>query len=177
MSARSFGRPGGSASALQQPGATAAASAAGEDAGSDQSPGSDIATPVKAVSVPQAGAFPVRQGSTGMLRPGLMPAPLGNRRYTKQLSSPLLGASTALQLTGSPYGCPGESAAGECEHLLRSRHSSSGGDKDVMKTSVDLPQLSDSIAAPYVADSDGDCGLRISAVKPKHSTTAWLGNT
>ena len=192
MSARSLCRPGGSGSASQQPGATAAAIAACADAGSDHSPGSDIAARVKAVSVTQAGAFPVKQGSTGVLRPGLMPrraltlehtpaapTPLGNRRYTKQPSDPFLVASTALQLTGSPYCCLGESAAGECEHLLRRRHSSasSGGHKDVLNTSLDTSQLSESIATPYVADVDGDSELRISAVRPKHSTTVRLGNT
>lgn len=189
MSARSIGRPGGSGSASQQSGATAAANAACDDAGSSHPPGSNRVAHTNAVSVTQAGAFPVRQGGNGVSRPGLMPrrtlthelftapGPLGC--HTKQPSDVLPVAPTALQLTGSPYCCNGGSAAAECEHILRSCHTSASSDrhKAVIKASLDTSQLSESIAAPYVADSDGDSGLWISGVKPKQSTTARLGNT
>lgn len=197
MSARSIGRPRGSGSASQQSGATAAANAACADAGSNHLPssnhpsGSNCAAHMNAVSVTQAGAFPVRHGNNGMSRPGLMPkrtsthehfpapGPSGNRCHTQQPSDALPVASTALQLTGSPYCCNGGSAAAECEPPLRScdNSASSGGYEAVLKTSLDTLQLSESIAAPYVAESDGDSGLRISAIKPKNSTTARLGNT
>lgn len=194
MSPRSLGRHQHGGSASQQPQAAVAATAAGPDAGSDYVSDSTCAARVNAVNVAQAGAFPVRHGSSGV---GMLPTrtlthehipasrAVGLRRslcrgqgHTNQLSIAALPvASTALQLTGSTYCSVGGSSAGECEHFMRSRHSSasSGSHKDVTQTPLNNSHLSESNAAPLAADSDGDSLMRVSALKPKHSATLRLG--
>lgn len=197
MSARSLGRPHHSNSAAQQPQATAAATAAFADAGSNPASVTSCAAGVNAanVRVTQAGAFPVRQGSDGTSRPGLMPRrsltterfpvnpkSLGSRRspsLVKQPSDPLAFASMALQLTGAPLCDIGGHAAGQGAQLPSSSGSSvsSGADKLVRDSSLYSSQPSERVAASCVTDSHGGSIMPpVPAPAPRRNTSIRLGN-
>ena len=187
MSARSLGRPCQRDAAAQQQVATAACS----NADTNCPPTRSGAAHVNAanVSVTQAGAFPVRQGSTGSLKSGLMPRrsltlerfpvePLVSRRSlcaAKQPSEPLEVASTALQLMGAPFCSFGGSAAGQGGQLPRGSGSSvgSGGNKLARNSLLHSSQLS----AGAVPATDLDGGIMTPVVTaPRLCTSMTLGN-
>lgn len=199
MSARSLGRPRQrDATALQQV-LTPAASAACANVGTAGPPVRSRSGAAHAnaanVSITQAGAFPVRQGSTGALQPGLMPRrsltmeyfpldakPLASRRSlcgAKQHSVPLEVASTALQLMGAPFGSIGGSAAVQGGQLPKGSGSSvSSGCKQLVGNSLLYsPQLSEGTKTLPATDSDGDGMIpAVTASAPRRSTSIKLGD-
>lgn len=197
MSARSLGRPPPLDAAALQHVVTPAASAASADAGTHSPPVRAGAAHVNAanVCITQAKAFPVRQGSTGTLKTGLMPSrsltmerflpdskPLASKRSlcaAKQPSVPLEVASTALQLTGSPFGSFGSSAAGQGGQLPRSSGTSLSSDSDKLVRSSVLysSQLSEGTAALPATGPDGGGVIPAdTAAAPRRRTFITLGS-
>ena len=193
MSARSLGRPGRCAAAAVQQGVTPAASAVGANAGTDCNPVRSGANAAN-VSVTQAEAFPVRQGSTVTLKPGMLPRKsltvqhcpldaklLAGRRSlcaAKQHSVPVEVASTALQLMGAPFGSFGGNATGQGGQLASSSGTSvsSGGDKLVRNSLLYSSQSEETMALPAPDSDGGGARFAVTASAPRHCTSIKLGN-
>ena len=190
MSARSLGRPRQLDAAAQQQVATAACGNADTDCTLIRSGAAHVNA--ANVSVTQAGAFPVRQGSTGTLKSGLMPRrsltlerfpvdskPLVSRRSlcaAKQPSEPLEVASTALQLMGAPFCSFGGSATGQGGQVLRSSGSvSSGGNKLARNSLLHSSQLAEGGAPPTDLDG-GSVTPVVTASAPRRRISRTLGN-
>lgn len=190
MSARSFGQPRRADAAAQQLGTAAASS----DAGTSCAPIDSCAAHVQAasVSITQAGAFPVRQGSNGTPRSArrsltmegcsVSCKPLDGRRSSgaaKQPVVPMEIASTALQLTGAPICSFGGNAAGVGAQRVRSSDSSVGSASDrlVSNSLLCSSQLSEGTGAPSGTESDdGSMIAAGKALAPRRHTSLTLGN-
>ena len=187
MTARSFGQPRGSVAAAQQQGTATACS----DAGTSCALNDSCAAFMNAanVSIAQAGALLVRQGSNGTPRSArrsltlegcsVNSKALGARRSSGAAKVPVQIASTALQLNGAPICRFGGSAAGLGAQRLRSGDSSvsSGGDKLVSNSLLCSSQLSGSTGAPPGTESDdGSMMAAGKAMAPRRHTSITLGN-
>lgn len=190
MTARSISQPRHADAAAQQLGTAAACF----DAGTSCAPIDSFAAHVQAanVSITQAGAFQVRQGSSSTPRSArrsltlegcsVSSKPLGSRRSpgaAKQPVVPLEIASTALQLTGAPICSFGGKAAGQGAQRVRSGDSSvsSGGDKRVSNSLLCRSQLSGSTGAPSGTESDdGSIIPAGNILAPRRHTSMTLGN-
>lgn len=186
MTARSFGQPRHADAAAQQLGTAAA----GFDVGPSCALNDSCAAFMNAanVSIPQAGAFPFRQGSNSTPRSArrslsmegcsVSSKPLGARRSlgaAKQPVVPVQIASAALQLSGAPICSIGGKAADLGAQRLRSGNSSvsSGGDKSLLCTS----QLSGSTGALSGTESDDSSMMAAGkALAPRRHTSTTLGN-
>lgn len=190
MTARSIGQPRHADAAAQQLGTAAASSSAGTSC----TPIDSCAACMQAasVSITQAEAFPVRQGSNStptfarrsltMEGCSVSSKALGARRSSGAAKQPVVSlqiAPTALQLTGAPIYSFGGSAADVGVHRIRSGDSSvsSGGDKLVSNSLLCSSQLSGSIGAPSGTESDdGSMIAAGKALAPRRHTSITLGN-
>ena len=189
MTARSFGQPRHADAAAQQVGMAAACCDGGPSCALNDS----CAAFMNAanVSIPQAGAFPFRQGSNSTPRSArrsltldgcsVSSKPLGARRSlgaAKQPVAPVQIASAALQLTGAPICSIGGKAADLGAQRLRSGNSSvsSGGDKLVSNSLLCTSQLSGSIGALSGTESDDSSMMAAGkALAPRRHTSTTLG--